>query len=159
MSHAPANPPRARTEVLADGSTVITIAGDWSAQVATPEITFKGDRIRLTAAELGGFDSSLPAWIHRHFRHVRQLDLSALPRRLRALVELTETSTSSEVDAQTPGLLEQFGDWGLASSSSWARAFEHIGETASACGRPWRRSSPSSRDTRPCSASPPPRSA
>ena len=135
MSQAPANPPRARTEVLADGSTVIAIAGDWSAQVATPEITFKGDRIRLTAAELGGFDSSLPAWIHRHFRHVRQLDLSALPRRLRALVELTETSTSSEVDAKTPGLLEQFGDWGLASSSSWARAFEHIGETASACGR------------------------
>ena len=44
MSHAPANPPRARTEVLADGSTVIAIAGDWSAQVATPEITFKGDR-------------------------------------------------------------------------------------------------------------------
>lgn len=135
MSHAPANPPRARTEVLADGSTVIAIAGDWSAQVATPEITFKGDRIRLTAAELGGFDSSLPAWIHRHFRHVRQLDLSALPRRLRALVELAESSVSSEVDAETPGLLEQFGDWGLASSSSWGRAFEHIGETASACGR------------------------
>ena len=51
MSHAPANPPRARTEVLADGSTVVSIAGDWRAQVATPEITFKGDRIRLTAAE------------------------------------------------------------------------------------------------------------
>ncbi|MEY5044585.1 MAG: hypothetical protein RJA19_1812 [Bacteroidota bacterium] len=32
MSHAPANPPRARTEVLADGSTVIAIAGalKWS---------------------------------------------------------------------------------------------------------------------------------
>ena len=135
MSHAPANPPRARTEVLADGSTVVALAGDWSAQVATPEITFKGDRIRLTGAELGQFDSSLPAWIHRHFRQVRQLDLTALPSRLRALVELAETSTASEQDTPHPGLLEQFGDWGLASSSSWGRAFEHIGETASAFGR------------------------
>jgi phospholipid/cholesterol/gamma-HCH transport system permease protein len=135
MSHAPANPPRARTEVQADGSTLVEVAGDWELDAATPEIAFKGDRVRLTADGLGRFDSSLPAWIHRHFRHVRQADLSALPARLRALVDLAEKATASEKATDETSLLEQFGGWGLASSSSWGRAFEHIGETASGLGR------------------------
>ncbi|NBX34742.1 ABC transporter permease [bacterium] len=135
MSQAPANPPRARTEVQADGCVFILLAGDWKLDSATPEIAFKGDRVVLSTEGLGSFDSSLPAWIHRHFRHVRQLDLSGLPPRLRALVQLAEKATTSEEPAAPAGLLEQFGGWGLSSSSSWARAFEHIGETASGLGR------------------------
>jgi phospholipid/cholesterol/gamma-HCH transport system permease protein len=130
MSHAPANPPRARTEVLADGSVSIVVGGAWSQHDPTPELSFKGDRVRLRTEGLEGFDSSLPAWIHRHFRHTRQLDLSDLPPRLRALVELAEKATLSEPRAESPGLLEHFGAWGLASTSSWGRAFAHIGGTA-----------------------------
>ena len=130
MSHAPANPPRARTEVLADGSTVVALAGDWSAQVATPEITFKGDRIRLTAAELGQFDSSLPAWLHAHGKNIREFDLTSLPARLQSLVRMAEKAAFQETGDEKLGLLEQFGTWGVESGSSWARAFEHIGHTS-----------------------------
>lgn len=130
MSHAPASPPRARTVVQADGSAVVVIGGVWSHQEATPDIVVKGDRVALRTEDLGAFDSSLPAWIHRHFRHIRSLDLSALPPRLRALVELAEKATLSEPADETPGLLENFGTWGLASTGSWGRAFAHIGDTA-----------------------------
>jgi len=130
MSHAPASPPRARTEVLADGSTVITLGGTWSQQGTTPEIAFKGDRVKLRTEDLEAFDSSLPAWIHRHFRDTRHLDLTALPLRLRSLVELAEKATVTDRAGAAPGMLENFGAWGVESTSSWARAFEHIGDTA-----------------------------
>ncbi|GBL43993.1 ABC transporter permease [Verrucomicrobiota bacterium] len=135
MSHAPASPPRARTEVLADGTTVITLGGDWNRQAATPAIAFKGDQVRLVTEQLGDFDSSLPGWIHAHFRQVRRLDLSALPSRLRSLVELAEQSTTTPSPETTGGLLARFGGWGLESSSSWGRAFEHIGDVALGLGR------------------------
>ena len=130
MSHAPASPPRARTVVQADGSAVVTLGGTWSQQGSTPEIVVKGDRVTLRAEDLEAFDSSLPAWIHRHFRHVRELDHSALPPRLRALVDLAEKATLTEPRGERPGLLENFGTWGIESTGSWARAFEHIGDTA-----------------------------
>ena len=90
MSHHSARPPSARTEVLGDGTTLVVVSGDWSIQVSLPNIAFKGDKIRVTAEQLGEFDSSLPAWLYAHFKNVRHCDLSALPPRVQSLVEMAE---------------------------------------------------------------------
>ncbi|MEY4307525.1 MAG: hypothetical protein RJA95_893, partial [Verrucomicrobiota bacterium] len=130
MSHAPTGSPFARTEVLADGCAVVTVGGSWKLDDTLPAIVVKGDRVRVVADDLSDFDSSLPAWLYANFRNVRQLDLSALPPRLQSLVQMAEKATFTDTHAHDTGFLEQFGTWGVESSSSWGRAFEHIGHTA-----------------------------
>lgn len=130
MSHAPSGSPYARTEVLADGLAVVTVGGSWRLDDRLPEIAVKGDRVKVVAEGLADFDSSLPAWLYAHFRNVRSLDLDALPARLQSLVKMAEKSASSEAHVQDTGLLEQFGNWGVESGSSWGRAFEHVGHTS-----------------------------
>jgi len=130
MSHAPTGLPFARTEVLVDGCVLVTIGGAWNLDQALPDITIKGDRVRVVAEGLEEFDSSLPAWLYAHFRNIRHLDLTALPARLQSLVQMAEKSSAGSGDSEHPGFLEQFGTWGVESGSSWGRAFEHIGHTA-----------------------------
>ena len=120
----------ARTEVLADGTAVVTIGGSWNQDSSLPAIVVKGDRVRVVAEGLADFDSSLPAWLYANFKNVRHLDLSALPVRLQSLVQMAEKASSADERPPHPGFLEQFGTWGLESSASWGRAFEHIGHTA-----------------------------
>ena len=130
MSHAPKGSPFARAEVLADGSTVVTIGGDWQAELALPDISVKGERIRVVAEGLNRFDSSLPAWLYGNFRNARGLDLSALPVRLQSLVNMAEKASGEAQAAAPSDMLERFGTWGVESSSSWSRAFAHVGRTA-----------------------------
>lgn len=129
MSHAPKGSPTARTEVLGDGSAVVIVGGAWQADSPLPAITVKGDRVRVVAEALLEFDSSLPAWLYAHFKHVRQLDLSALPVRLQSLVQMAEKASYTETHRHDDGFLAHFGSWGVESGSSWGRAFEHIGHT------------------------------
>ncbi|MEY3829333.1 MAG: hypothetical protein RL636_1034, partial [Verrucomicrobiota bacterium] len=63
-------------------------------------------------------------------KNVRQCDLSALPPRLQALVEMAEKATLSAGPNAPTSVLENFGTWGIDSTHSWARAFDHIGQTA-----------------------------
>ncbi len=135
MSQIPARAPSARTEVLADGSAIVHLSGDWSIRGPLPTLVVKGDRVKLRPAELGTFDSALPAWIYTHFKNVRHCDLSELSPRLRALVEMAEKSTVSVAPSRAPGLLEHVGTWSVESAGSWARAFDHIGQTAVGLGR------------------------
>jgi phospholipid/cholesterol/gamma-HCH transport system permease protein len=130
MSQAPSGLPFARTEIQADGLAVVTVGGVWSADVALPDLAFKGDRVKVVAEDLGTFDSSLPAWLFARGRHVRQLDLSGLPARLQSLVTMAEKASETAKKPEEFGLLERFGTWGVDSGSSWARAFEHVGQTA-----------------------------
>jgi phospholipid/cholesterol/gamma-HCH transport system permease protein len=129
MSHAPTGLPFARTDVLADGTAVVTIGGAWNLDSALPEIVVKGDRVKVVAEELTDFDSSLPAWLYAHFKNIRQLDLTALPARLQSLVQMAEKATYTDTHAHDTGFLEHFGTWGVESGSSWGRALEHIGHT------------------------------
>ena len=129
MSHAPTGLPFARTDVLADGTAVVTIGGAWKLDSALPEIVVKGDRVKVVAEELTDFDSSLPAWLYAHFKNIRQLDLTALPARLQSLVQMAEKATYTDTHAHDTGFLEHFGTWGVESGSSWGRALEHIGHT------------------------------
>jgi phospholipid/cholesterol/gamma-HCH transport system permease protein len=135
MSQKAAGAPRARTEVLGDGTALVVVSGAWSIQDALPEISFKGDRVQVVPEELGAFDSSLPAWIYVHFRNVRHCDLSTLPPRLQSLVEMAEKATASQPTRPALGFLEGFGTWAVESTHSWARAFDHIGQTAVGFGR------------------------
>jgi len=135
MSHNSARAPTARTEVLSDGLTLVVISGDWTIQDTLPRISFKGDKVKVQADPLGAFDSSLPAWLYVHFKNVRQCDLSALPPRLQSLVEMAEKATLSSDRPATAGFFENFGSWGIESSHSWGRAFDHIGQTAVGFGR------------------------
>lgn len=135
MSQIPADAPSAQTEVLADGSAIVHLAGNWSIRVPLPTIVLKGDRVKLLSTDLGTFDSSLPAWIYTHFKHVRQCDMEALSPRLRALVEMAEKATVSSERPTPSNLLENVGTWSLASASSWGRAFDHIGQTAVSLAR------------------------
>ena len=130
MSHAPTGLPFARTEVLADGTAMVTIGGAWHLDQPLPALVVKGDRVRVIAENLGGFDSSLPAWLYAHLKNVRQLDMTALPDRLQSLVRMAEKASVTDTQGARTGFLEQFGNWGVDSGSSWARAFEHIGHTA-----------------------------
>ena len=130
MSHAPTGLPFARTEVLADGTALVTIGGTWNLDQALPAIVVKGDRAKVVADGLGDFDSSLPAWLYAHFKNVRQLDLSTLPVRLQSLVQMAEKASSAQAESDRSGFLETFGNWGVESGSSWGRAFEHVGHTA-----------------------------
>ena len=95
MSHAPKASPFARAEVQADGSTVVTVGGEWQADLALPVISVKGERIRVVAEGLHRFDSSLPAWLYGNFRNARGLDLSALPVRLQSLVNMAEKAIAA----------------------------------------------------------------
>lgn len=135
MSQTPARAPSARTEVLEDGSAIVHLSGDWSIQFQLPSLVIKGDRVTLRPDELGTFDSALPAWIYIHFRHVRHCDLSALPPRLRSLVEMAEKATVADEHPAPVGVLENVGTWSLESAGSWARAFDHIGQTAVSLAR------------------------
>ena len=120
---------------MGDGTTLVVVSGDWSIQVSLPKIAFKGDKVRVTEEQLGAFDSSLPAWLYAHFKNVRHCDLSALPPRVQSLVGMAEKATLSADPAPRSGFLENFGAWGLDSTHSWARAFDHIGQTAVGFGR------------------------
>jgi phospholipid/cholesterol/gamma-HCH transport system permease protein len=130
MSHAPTGSPFARTEVLADGTALVTVGGSWNLDQPLPCIVIKGDRVKVVAEDLGDFDSSLPAWLYGHFKNIRQLDISALPARLQSLVHMAEKASSELGGSVHPGFLETFGTWGVESGGSWGRAFEHIGHTA-----------------------------
>jgi phospholipid/cholesterol/gamma-HCH transport system permease protein len=120
----------ARTEVLADGTALVTIGGFWNIDSPLPVIVVKGDRVRVVAEGLSDFDSSLPAWLYANFKNIRELDLSALPARLQSLVQMAEKASTAAGHGEPAGFLEQFGTWGVESGSSWGRAFEHIGHTA-----------------------------
>lgn len=130
MSQTVPKAPLVRTDVQVDGLAVVVISGTWKLHDALPDITVKGDRVKVLAEGLEDFDSSLPAWIYGNFKNIRQLDLSQLPPRLQALVNLAEKSTHPEKSGEHESLLEQFGTWGVESSSSWSRALDHIGQTA-----------------------------
>jgi len=120
----------ARTEVLADGTALVTLRGSWNLDSALPSVVVRGDRVKVVAEGNLDFDSSLPAWLYANFKNVRQLDLSALPVRLQSLVQMAEKASTADDSAADAGLLEQFGAWGVESSASWGRAFEHVGHTA-----------------------------
>ena len=130
MSHAPTGLPFARTEVLADGTALVTIGGAWELNQPLPPIVIKGDRAKVVAEGLTDFDASLPAWLYANFKNIRQLDISTLPVRLQSLVQMAEKASSDHAQSDHAGLLETFGNWGVESGGSWARAFEHIGHTA-----------------------------
>ncbi|PAZ04315.1 MAG: hypothetical protein CAK86_05660 [Opitutia bacterium AMD-G1] len=130
MSHAPTGLPFARTEVLADGTALVTIGGAWELNQPLPSIVIKGDRAKVVAEGLTDFDSSLPAWLYDNFKNIRQLDISTLPVRLQSLVQMAEKASSDHAQSDHAGLLETFGSWGVESGGSWARAFDHIGHTA-----------------------------
>ena len=130
MSHAPTGLPFARTEVLADGTALVTVGGSWKLDLPLPEIQIKGDRAKVVADGLIDFDSSLPAWLYAHFRNIRQLDISTLPARLQSLVQMAEKTSSEHAKSDQAGFLETFGNWGIESGGSWGRALEHIGHTA-----------------------------
>ena len=85
MSHAPTGLPFARTEVLADGTALVTIGGAWELNQPLPPIVIKGDRAKVVAEGLTDFDSSLPAWLYANFKNIRQLDISTLPARRAAV--------------------------------------------------------------------------
>ena len=120
----------ARTEVLADGTALVTLGGVWSLHEELPDIVVKGDKVQVRAEDLGDFDSSLPSWLYGNFKNIRQIDLGALPPRLQALVQLAEKASVNESPSTENNVLERFGNWGVDSSSSWSRAFDHIGNTA-----------------------------
>ena len=120
----------ARTEVLADGTALVTLGGVWSLHEELPDIIVKGDKVQVRAEDLGDFDSSLPSWLYGNFKNIRQIDLGALPPRLQALVQLAEKASVNESPSTENNVLERFGNWGVDSSSSWSRAFDHIGNTA-----------------------------
>lgn len=105
------------------------ISGTWTIDDPLPAIVVKGDRVAVVTENLGEFDSSLPAWLYANFRNVRQLDLSELPQRLQSLVQMAEKAASNDGPTAPAGYLVKFGTWGVESSSSWARAFDHIGNT------------------------------
>lgn len=131
MSHDPITPSSALTEILSDGTTRITLSGNWSIEHPVPSLEFKGDKVCIIPEKLGEFDSSLPAWLFHNFQNVRQLDISRLPARLQSLYNLAEKSTVWELKPKPPGIIERFGIWGIDSFSSWQRALDHIGQTAS----------------------------
>ncbi len=130
MSHNPNPPSCAQVEIRSDGSTQVTISGNWSIECNVPPLEFKGDKVYLVSDKLGTFDSSLPAWLFQNFKNVRQLDLSQLPPRLQSLYNLAEKSTTWESPSAPPGFVERFGVWGIESFASWQRALDHIGQTA-----------------------------
>jgi len=116
--------------MLSDGTMLVTVGGTWSQDDSLPTLVVKGDRVRILAENLAAFDSSLPAWLYGNFKNIRQLDMQALPVRLQSLVNMAEKASFIESPPARPGMLEQFGTWGVESSGSWGRAFEHIGQTA-----------------------------
>jgi len=120
----------ARTVVLADGTALVTLGGVWSLHEELPDIIVKGDKVQVRAEDLGDFDSSLPSWLYGNFKNIRQIDLGSLPPRLQALVQLAEKASVNESPSTENNVLERFGNWGVDSSSSWSRAFDHIGNTA-----------------------------
>ncbi len=130
MSQVVARPAAASVEVQNDGLILVFVSGTWSLENTLPSISFKGDRVKLIAQDLQEFDSSLPAWIHAHFKNIRQLNLEQLPPRLQALVNLAEKATASGTTGNANGFFETFGTWGIESSHSWGKAFDHIGQTA-----------------------------
>lgn len=130
MSHNPNTPSCALAEILSDGTTRVTISGNWSIEYSVPNLVFKGDKVCLVSDNLGQFDSSLPAWLFYNLKNVRQLDISRLPARLQSLYNLAEKSTVWESPPPTTGFVERFGVWGIESFSSWKRAMDHIGQTA-----------------------------
>ena len=109
---------------------MVTLGGVWSLHEELPDIIVKGDKVRVRAEDLGGFDSSLPSWLYGNFKNIRHIDLAALPPRLQALVQLAEKASVNESPSADINVLERFGNWGVDSSSSWSRAFDHIGNTA-----------------------------
>lgn len=72
MSQSQPVPPRAITEVDSQGTVLVTLSGEWKISTPLPGISFKGDKVRIRIENLDSFDSSLPAWIHHHFKNVRQ---------------------------------------------------------------------------------------
>jgi len=130
MSQTSKSTSSARTEVLADGTALVTLGGVWSLHEELPDIIVKGDKVRVRAEDLGDFDSSLPSWLYGNFKNIRHIDLAALPPRLQALVQLAEKASVNESPSTESNVLERFGNWGVDSSSSWSRAFDHIGNTA-----------------------------
>ncbi len=129
MSQIPTSAPTIRSEMLTDGTMRVFVGGVWRLDDALPTIVVKGDRVRLEASALESFDSSLPAWIFGNFKNVRQLDLGSLPVRLQSLVHMAEKASVNDHLGETPGLLAQFGTWGVESTGSWGRSFNHIGHT------------------------------
>ena len=130
MSQAPTGLPFARTEVLADGTALVTIGGAWNLDLPLPDIVVKGDQAKVVPEGLADFDSSLPAWLYARFKNVRRLDLTALPDRLQSLVRMAEKASNEQAGPEHVGFLETFGTWGVESGGSWGRALEHIGRTA-----------------------------
>ena len=90
MSQPPSGSPFARTEVCADGLAMVWVGGDWNLDDSLPQVVIRGDRVKVVAEGLGDFDSSLPAWLHAHGKHIREFDLTALPDRLQSLVRMAE---------------------------------------------------------------------
>lgn len=135
MSQIQSVPPRAITEVNYDGTVYVKLSGEWKITLPLPSISYKGDKVKVIADELSDFDSALPAWIHHHFKNVRQLDLESLPPRLRSLIRLAEKSTSWVSESKPTNFIEKFGSWGIDSFLSWQRAFDHIGQTVVGLGR------------------------
>ncbi len=109
---------------------MVTLGGVWSLHEELPDIIVKGDKVQVRAEDLGDFDSSLPSWLYGNFKNIRQIDLGSLPPRLQALVQLAEKASVNESPSTENNVLERFGNWGVDSSSSWSRAFDHIGNTA-----------------------------
>ncbi len=109
---------------------MVTLGGVWSLHEELPDIIIKGDKVQVRAEDLGDFDSSLPSWLYGNFKNIRHIDLVALPQRLQALVQLAEKASVNESPSTESNVLERFGNWGVDSSSSWSRAFDHIGNTA-----------------------------
>jgi phospholipid/cholesterol/gamma-HCH transport system permease protein len=108
---------------------LVVVSGTWNLSNTLPFIIVKGDRVKVIADGLEDFDSSLPAWIYGNFKNIRQLDISQLPPRLQALINLAEKASVSDNSRHHDNWLEQFGTWGVESSVSWSRAFDHIGQT------------------------------
>ncbi len=106
MSQPPSGSPYARTEVCADGLAMVTIGGRWNLDDALPSVVIRGDRVKVVAADLGEFDSSLPAWLHAHGKNIRDFDLTALPGRLQSLVSMAEKAAFRESGDEKLGLLE-----------------------------------------------------
>ncbi len=108
----------------------LVIGGTWRAGQSLPSIEISADKIKLYADNLTHFDSSLPAWLHFHLKDRPDADIELLPPRLRSLVCMAKAKSTLQQEDDSLGFLENIGEWGIESTSSWNRAIEHVGHTA-----------------------------
>lgn len=130
MSPTPSDVPVVRHFPRSDGSSDLVIGGTWRAGGELPALEILPGKVRILAENLVQFDSCLPAWLHFHLKDRPDADIEMLPARLKSLVGMAKARTGVQQEEDDSGFLENIGEWGIESTSSWNRAIEHVGRTA-----------------------------